>query len=285
MDKGKVRIVTDSTALVSAEERELHNISVIPLKVIFGTEVYSEGVDITNEDFYRRLAGGGALPTTSQPPVDDFMRIYRSLAEAGHPVLSLHISSRLSGTVNSALSARDKLPQARMEVVDCLTVALRMLIGPAVRAAEAGYSLAELKEYIEKLNAGMNAFGALGTLEYLARGGRIGPARALLGTVLKIKPLLAFEGGELRVLSRARTSAKAIDYIVDMIGRRAGREAPLYVGVVHTENLEPALMLKERVAEEFNCAELEVFELGPVLASHLGPGFFGIGFYGEGNIP
>ena len=281
MDNGKVKIVTDSTALVSAEERERHNISVIPLRVIFGTEVYSEGVDITNEDFYRRLAGGAVLPTTSQPPVDDFIHIYRSLAEAGHPVLSLHISSRLSGTVNSARSARDKLPQARIEIVDCLTVALRMLIGPAVRAAESGYSLAEIKEYIEKLNAGMNAFGALGTLEYLARGGRIGAARALVGTVLKIKPLLAFERGDLHVLSRARTSAKAIDNIVEIMNRRITGESPLYVGVVHTENLEPALLLRERVAAEFNCVELEVFELGPVLASHLGPGFFGIGFYGE----
>ncbi|MFO8144085.1 MAG: DegV family protein [Dehalococcoidales bacterium] len=281
MDNGEVRIVTDSTALVSAEERELHNISVIPLKVIFGAEVYSEGIDITNEDFYRRLAGRGVLPTTSQPPVDDFIHIYRSLAEAGHPILSLHISSRLSGTVNSARLARDKLPQARIEIVDCLTVALRMLIGPAVRAAEAGYRLARLKEYIEKLNAGMNAFGALGTLEYLAKGGRIGVARALLGTVLKIKPLLAFEGGELHVLSRARTSAKAIDSIVEMMNRRISGESPIYVDVVHTKNLEPALLLKERVAEEFNCVDLELIELGPVLASHLGPGFFGIGFYGE----
>ena len=281
METGKVRIVTDSTASLSAEEIACYNVHVVPLKVIFGTEVYSEGVDITNEEFYRRLARGGMLPTTSQPPVGDFTRLYRELAEAGHPILSLHISSRLSGTVNSAEAAREELPQAQIEIVDCFTVALRMLIAPAVRAAEGGQSLPQLKASIEKLNACMNAFGALGTLEYLSRGGRIGVAKFLLGTLLRIKPILAFEGGELRVLSRARTSAKAIEYMVELMKKRVGGGSPVHVGVVHTENMESARLLKKEIEACFDCAELELLELGPVLATHLGPGFFGVGFYSD----
>lgn len=281
MGTGKVKIVTDSTAALSAEEIARYNVRVVPLKVILGTEVFNEGVDITNEEFYRRLSRDGILPTTSQPSVEDFTRLYRELAEAGQPILSLHISSLLSGTVNSARAARKKLPQAQIEIVDCLTVALRMLIAPAVRAAEDGQSLPQLKAAIERLNSCMNAFGAFGTLEYLARGGRIGAAKALLGTLLRIKPILAFEGGELKVLSRARTSAKAIEYIIELMKLRQGGRTPDHVGVVHTANMESALLLKKEVEACFDCADLELLELGPVLASHLGPGFFGIGFYSD----
>jgi len=156
-----------------------------------------------------------------------------------------------------------------------------MLIAPAVRAAEGGQSLPQLKASIEKLNACMNAFGALGTLEYLSKGGRIGVAKALLGTLLQIKPILAFEGGELSVLSRARTSAKAVEYIIELMKKRAGGGSPVHVGVVHTENMESARLLKKEVEACFDCAELELLELGPVLASHLGPGFFGVGFYSD----
>jgi DegV family protein with EDD domain len=283
MDTGRVRIVTDSTALLSAEEVSRYGISVIPLRVIFGTEIYNEGVDITNEEYYRRLLKRGKPPTTSQPPVGDFIRLYRRLAEAGYPVLSLHISSQLSGTVHSARAAKSELPGAQIEIVDCLTVALRMLIAPAARAAEEGQSLSQIKTSIEKLNSCMNAFGILDTLEYLSRGGRIGAAKALLGTMLRIKPILAFEGGELRVLSRARTRIKAMEYIIELMRERTKDGYPVHVGVVHTQNIESAGLLKSRVEGSFDCAELETIELGPVLASHLGPGFFGIGFYSDGE--
>jgi len=283
MVTGKVKIVTDSTASLLPEEVARYDVRVVPLKVIFGTEVYSEGVDITHEEFYRRLASGGPMPTTSQPPVSDFIRVYSELAERGHPILSLHISSKLSGTVNSAMAARQELPQAQIEVVDCLSVALRMLIAPAAQAAVRGQSLPQLKASIERLNAclGKNNAGVLNTLEYLWRAGRIGGARALLGTLLRIKPVLAFEAGEVKVLARARTSTKAIAYVLELMEGRITGSTPVHVGVVHTNALEPALALKKEVQARFNCTELELVELGPVLGTHIGPGFFGIGFYSD----
>ena len=281
MATGKVKIVTDSTAYLSAEEISRYDVQVVPLRVIFGTEVYCEGVDITSEEFYRRLATRGPMPTTSQPAVSDFIRVYGELAERGHPILSIHISSKLSGTVNSAMSARQELPHAQIEVVDACTVALRMLIAPAAKAAAGGQSLPQLKASIEKLNACMITVGVLSTLEYLWRGGRIGGAKALLGTILRIKPLLDFRGGEVRVLAKLRTSAQATKSILELMESLVTGNTPIHVGVAHTNALEWALELEREVKATFNCAETDIVELGPVLGTHIGPGFFGLGFYSD----
>jgi len=277
----QVKIVTDSTAYLSPEEIARYDVHVVPLKVIFGADAYSEGIDITTEEFYRRIATAKAFPTTSQPSVNDFTRIYSELAQRGHPILSIHISSKLSGAVNSATAARVELPQAQIEVVDSLSIAMRMLVTPAAEAAAKGVPLPQLKASIEKLNASINAVGALDTLEYLWKGGRIGRAQALLGTMLRIKPVLAFEGGELKVLAKPRTAHKAIGYIMELMAERAKGSAPIHAMVVHTHAAELALMLKEEVQARFNCAELGFVELGPALGTHIGPGFFGIGFYSE----
>jgi DegV family protein with EDD domain len=281
MVTSKVKVVTDSTASLLPEEIARYDVRVVPLKVIFGTDVYREGSDITNDEFYRRLAKGSKIPTTSAPAVGDFTQVYGELAERGHPILSLHISSKLSGTVNAALAARDEVPQAQIEVVDAYSGALRMLIAPAARVAERGLSLPQLKASIEKLNASIETIGMFDTLEYVWKGGRIGGARALLGTLLRIKPLLSFRGGAVRVLGRVRTSTKAIEYILEFMGERIREGVPIHVGIVHARGLESALALKKEVEATFNCAELELVELGPVLGAHLGPGFFGIGFYSD----
>jgi len=274
-----IKIVTDSTAYLSPEEIARYGVHVVPLKVIFGTDAYSEGVNISTDDFYRRLATAKTLPTTSQPSVHDFTRIYSGLVRGGHPILSIHISSRLSGAVNSACAARVELPQAQIEVVDSLSIAMRLLIGPAVEAVKKGLSLPQVKDSIEKLNASINAIGALDTLEYLWRGGRIGGAKSLLGTMLKIKPVLAFEGGELKVLAKTRTTGKAIGHILEMMEQRAGKDTPIHAIVVHTHAPKTALVLKDEVLSRFKCAQVDFMELGPVLGTHIGPGFFGIGFY------
>ena len=163
----EVKIVTDSTAYLSLGEIAEYGVHVVPLKIIFGTDIYSEGEDITNEEFYRKLAIAKTLPTTSQPPIGDFTRIYSDLAQRGHPVLSIHISSQLSGVVNSAKAAKEELPQAQIEVVDSLSLAMRMLIAPAVEAAKRGFPLPRIKASIEKLNACIGDAGVLSTLEYL----------------------------------------------------------------------------------------------------------------------
>jgi DegV family protein with EDD domain len=276
----QVMIVTDSTAYLTEEEIERYDIHVIPLKVIFGTEVYDEGKNITNREFYRRIRNG-AVPTTSQPARSDFTQIYEELVGRGHPVLSLHISSGLSGTANLATVVKGEFPSAQIEVVDSSSMALRMLVLPAAKAAQAGQTLPQLKVAIEGINRALSTVGALDTLEYLRRGGRIGTARALLGTMLRVKPLLLFAGGELEVLGRVRTSARAIEAIQDIMRQRVGTGVPVHVAVVHTDAPERGEALKQAVLAGFNCLDMDFLELGPVLGTHLGPGFFGVGFYGE----
>lgn len=277
----KVKIVTDSTAYLTPEEIARYDVHVVPLKVIFGTDVYSEGVNITTQEFYRRIAKARTLPTTSLPSKSDFVKVYSELAQRGYPILSIHLSSQLSGTINSAMAAREELPQARIEIVDSLSLALRLLIAPAAKAARGGQSLSRIKDSIEKLNACISAVGVLSTLEYLWKGGRIGVAKALLGTLLRITPVLAFEGGEIKVLAKTRTTSKALGYILELMKERIKGSTPIHVVVVHTHAMELAVALQKEVEANFNCVEIELMELGPVLGTHIGPGFFGLGFYSE----
>jgi len=276
-----VKIVTDSSVYLPPEVIARYDIRVVPIKVAFGTEVYSEGVDITNEEFYQRLAKSDILPTTSQPPISDFTRVYTELAQQGHPILSIHISSKISGTINSVIAARKSLPQAQIEIVDSLSIAMGLLLAPAAKAAEQGQTLAQLKASIEKLNNCMNVIGALDTLDYLRRGGRIGGLKALVGTLLKIKPILTFEGGEPRLLAKVRTMPRAIDYILRFVEKRTEGSTSIYGAIRHTHVLEAALALEKALRAHFNWAELDLMEMGPVFGTHLGPGTVGLGFYGD----
>jgi len=275
----KVKIVTDSTAYLEPEVIAKYDIRIVPLRVAFGSEVFAEGVDITNEEFYQRLAKGGRLPTTSQPAIADFIKVYRELAEQGHPILSLHISSKLSGTCASALAAKNALPQAQIEIVDSLTIALGMLIPPAAEAAERGETLSQIVASMEKLNKCIKVIGAFDTLEYLWRGGRIGAARALIGTLLKIKPVLTQEGGEVKVLNKARTMAHAVEYILGLVEKEVKGDVFLHGWVVHTHVPKAARILEQRLREGFRWVGLRFFEMGPVLGTHMGPGLVGVSFY------
>jgi len=277
----KVKIVTDSTIYLPPEVIARYDIRVVPIKVAFGTDVYSEGVDITNEEFYQRLAKSGTLPITSQPPVSDFIKVYTELAQQGHPILSIHISSKISGTINSVTAARKSLPQAQIEIVDSQSITMGMMVTPAAEAAEKGQTLAQVKASIEKLNACINVVGILDSLDYLLKGGRIGRVKALVGTLLKIKPVLTFEGGEAKLLTKARTMTRAIEYVLKFVEKRTEGSTSLRGSIRHAHVLEAALALERELRTRFNWAELDFLELGPVYGTHLGPGTIGLGFYGD----
>jgi len=277
----QVKIVTDSTVYLPPEVIARHDIRVVPIKVAFGTEVYSEGVDITNEEFYRRLAKSNTIPITSQPPVSDFIRVYTELAQQGHPILSIHISSWLSGTINPVMTAIKSLPQAQIEIVDSQSLTMGMLITPAAEAAEKGQTLAQVKASIEKLNTCINVVGALDSLDYARKGGRIGGAKALVGTLLKIKPILTFERGEAKVLAKVRTMTRAIEYVLKFVERRTEGSTSIHGSIRHAHALEAARALEKGLRARFNWAELDFLELGPVFGTHLGPGTIGLGFYGN----
>jgi DegV family protein with EDD domain len=182
----EVKIVTDSTAYLLPKTLAEYDVRVVPIKIAFGNEVFSEGVDITNQEFYRRLTKSSTPPTTSQPPVSDFVSVYSELSSLGHPIFSIHLSAKLSGTINSALAARKEFPEAQIEVVDWLSMGMGLLVVAAARAAEKGEELAQIKAKIKQLAPCVSIFAMVDTLKYARRGGRIGAAKALVGSLLNI---------------------------------------------------------------------------------------------------
>ena len=280
--KPEVKIVTDSTAYLLPKTTAEYDVRVVPIKITFGTEVFSEGVDITNQEFYQKLAEASRPPTTSQPPVSDFVEVYSQLSSSGHPIFSIHLSAKLSGTVNAALAAREKFPQAQIEVVDWLSMGMGLLVAAAARAAAAGEDLDRIKAKVGQLAPGVSIFAMVDTLKYAWRGGCIGAAKALVGSLLNVKPILALENAEARPLARARNRAKGTEYILNLLEKRVGRGGSIHHGaVIHTCVPEEALALETEVRARYHCTELDVVELGPVFGAHTGPGALGLAFYTE----
>ena len=277
----EVKIVTDSTAYLPPELITRYAIGIVPLNVLFGPEAYAEGVDISNHEFYRKLAQVSTLPTTSQPSIGDFVRVYGEAARDAVPILSIHISGKLSATVSSALTAKDELPQAQIEVVDSLSTSmgLGLIVLAAARAADDRQPLSQIRASIEKLIKSMNVFFVVDTLEYLHKGGRIGGAAALLGTALRIKPILCVKDGQIDALARVRTKRKAVARMLELVEERVQRGAAVHVAVLHAQAAEEALALQEEVRARFNCAEMHLSELGPVIGTHVGPKAVGLAFY------
>lgn len=275
----KVKIVTDSTAYPEPEVIKEYDIHIVPLKVAFGADVFTEGVDITAEEFYRRLTKSKVLPTTSRPSVGDFTKVYSELTQKGRSVLSIHISSKLSGTIAGALAAKNALPEAQIEIIDSRSLAMGMMIVPAAKAIEEGKSLSEVKTSIEKLNKCIDGIGVFDTLEYAWRGGRIGAARALVGTLLRIKPVLTQREGDVKILTKARTLNKAIDYMLKFVEKQVSGHSRLHGWVVHCHVPGAAHAFEKRLRDNFGWAEMRFLELGPLLGTHMGPGFFGLSFY------
>ncbi|MCX6023670.1 MAG: DegV family protein, partial [Chloroflexi bacterium] len=212
-----VKIVTDSTADIPAAMASNLDISVVPLNVHFGAESLRDGVDLTTDGFFVRLPQSPVLPTTSQPSPGAFLETYTALLDAGHDVLSVHISAKLSGTMNSALLAQRELPAgAPLEIVDTgfTSMALGMAVIEAARAAQSGAGLAEAAAVARRTVGRTHLLMFLETLEYLQKGGRIGKAQALLGSLLSFKPILAFKNSEVLPAGRIRTRGKAIDHLV-----------------------------------------------------------------------
>jgi len=279
----KVKIITDSTAYLPPDLIARYGIRVIPLKVVFGAEAYAEGVDISNEEFYGKLAAASTLPTTSQPSVGDFLEVYGEASREGKPILSIHISSKLSATISTALTAKSELPQAQIEVVDSLStaMALGMVVLAAARAADEGQSLSQIRATAEKVIQSMNLFFIVDTLEYLHKGGRIGGAAALMGTVLRIKPVLYLKEGQIEVLTKVRTKRKALKRLLELMGERMTEGASVHVTIIHAHAVEEASALEKEVRAHFNCAEIYISELGPVIGAHVGPRAIGVAFYAD----
>ena len=277
-----IKIVTDSTAYLPEPTIQKHGIRVVPLYVHFGEEAFREGVDLSNEEFYARLKAAPALPTTSQPSAGEFHEVFKELVDAGHEIVTLTISSKLSGTWNSAMAAKKMLPEAKISVVDTLStsVGLELLVNAALEAIAAGAARQEVVDLIEEKKGQIPVLFVVDTLEYLAKGGRIGNARAFLGTLLSVKPILVLQDGAIEPLEQVRSKRKAQARMVDLIAERIGDKGPqAKVAFTNSLAVENAKALSQEVQTRLGCAEPIVSNLGPVIGTHTGPGMVGAAWY------
>lgn len=271
-----IKVVTDSTSDLPAEVAQRAGITVVPLNVHFGTESYKDGVDLSHDEFYRRLVSSPHLPTTSQPSVGELMEVYRRLAQGSEGIISIHVSSRLSGTYNSALQAREESgTSCPIEVVDTLQASMGLgVIALAVaEAAKAGAHLTGAVEVANNVIPRAEFFGLVDTLDYLERGGRIGKATAFLGSLLRIKPLLTIREGEAHPLGRARTRAKGIDRLCEIAEGFANLEA---LSVLHSTTSDEAQSIAHRLKHLLPKGEVIIARFGPVVGTYLGPEALGI---------
>jgi DegV family protein with EDD domain len=277
-----IKIVTDSTAgLPEAMIRE-HDIRIIPLYVHFGEQAFKEGIDISTEQFYERLRMAKSLPTTSQPSVGEFHEVFKELTGAGHEVLALTISSKLSGTWNSAMGALEMLPGAPISVVDslCTSLAMYLLVESALREIAGGATRQQVAAHLEQLKGQLHIMFVVDTLEYLAKGGRIGNAKAFMGTLIKIKPLLILENGVIEPCEQIRSKGKAVARMLELIEQKlAGQGAQAHVAIAHGMALDEALAFRKEVVARLGCAEPPISEVGAVLGTHTGPGVVAIAAY------
>ncbi len=271
-----VRIVTDSTCDLPADLIRDLAVTVVPLTVSFGDESFLDGVDLTANAFFERMRTSSLLPKTSQPPVSRFAEAYAPLLAAGDEVVSIHLSEKLSGTLNSARLAVEQLPDpSRVTLVDSRQVSLGLgaIVVEAARAANAGASAAEVAALAAALSTRVHIIAAVDTLEYLRRGGRIGRARSLLGSLLSIKPIIHVEDGEIAPLERVRTRTRALDRLVELATNDPSVTA-IYVGSAGDDAAAEALAA--RIRPLVPGVEVRVGFLGPAVGAHSGPGLIGV---------
>jgi DegV family protein with EDD domain len=277
-----IKIVTDSTAYLPEATIREQDIRIVPLYVHFGEEAFREGVQLSNEEFYARLKDAPVLPTTSQPSAGEFHVVFKELAEAGHEIIALTISSKLSGTWNSAMAAKEMLPDAEISVIDSLvtSLGLQVMVETAIEAVSAGASRQEVVAGIEEMKKGMHILFVVDTLEYLAKGGRIGNAKAFLGTLLKVKPILALQDGVIEPLEQVRSKRKAQARMLELIeGWMGERASQARIAIANALVPEEAHALGQELAERLGCRAPSMADIGPVIGTHTGPGVIGVAAY------
>lgn len=278
-----IHIVTDSTASVPLGLVQGHGIHVVPQIVNFGGEILRAGVDLTIEEFYERLTTAEELPTTSQPSAGEFHELFSQLTADGGTVLAIVVSNELSGTYLSAQGAKEMLPDADIHVIDSRSVSapLAFMVVEAARMAAVGADVETIKSRVKQMSAGFQIYFLVDTLEYLRRGGRIGGAAALLGTALKMKPVLSIQDGRVEPFERVRTKAKAVARLIELVraGLDAQSDAKKYLAMVHGNVYSEADALHAELVEEFQPHETMLIDLTPAIATHSGPGVLAVAFY------
>ncbi|MGM9923433.1 MAG: DegV family protein [Bacillus sp. (in: firmicutes)] len=277
----KTAVVTDSTAYIPKTLREELNIHMIPLSVVFGTESYREEVDLTADQFFEEIKKEDKLPTTSQPSVGMFLETFETLAKDYDAVISIHLSSGISGTFQGSVSAGEMVEGLDVYSFDseiaCSVQGFYVL--EAARMAQRGETPERIMQRLNEMKQSIRAYFMVDDLSNLQRGGRLSSAQALIGSLLQVKPVLHFEDTKIVPFEKIRTRKKAIKRIIDLLEEDAKSGVPMEAVVIHACREEEANELKEELAAKYPNVHFELSYFGPVIGTHLGEGAMGIGWY------
>ncbi len=282
-----VHIITDTTAGLPAAVARTYDIPVIPQVIHFGSESFLEGVDLDNVHFMQRLRQARELPKTAAPPPELFIEAFQRLTPLGEPILCMHPSAELSGTVRSALTAKVEFPAADIRVIDTRLIGspLATLVTLAAEWAKAGMDASSIVERIHIMIPHCHIYFVVATLEYLARGGRIGGATALLGSVMQIKPILALKDGKIDVLERERTQKRAMTRVTELVYERIARDGSGYPSVMHAAEPERAHLLADELRAHLGVPDVPILDVPPAIVVHGGPGILGVAFFSQTGQP
>jgi len=278
---GNVAIVTDSVADLPPEVAEEFGITRVPIMVRFGTDLYRDGLDLSSDEFYRRLRGSKALPATSVPPPVAFADVYDKLAEKTNEILVITVTARLSGTYQVASQAVGLMKKkCRVEVLDSqwAVMAQGFITIAAAKSARAGAGLDEVLDAARRTMQRVDIRAAFDTLEYLERGGRIGKAQAFLGSLLKVNPIIGLKDGDVYPIGRERSRAKAIDRLYDFATSFGKVEG---LAVEYATDSDEANKLVHRLRSEYPQVPIHISRTSPVIGTHTGPGLIIVSVLGD----
>ncbi|MET3683001.1 DegV family protein with EDD domain [Alkalibacillus flavidus] len=276
-----IAVLTDSTAYIPQEQRDQWNIFMVPLSVTFENESYRELVDITTSEFYDKVRQEKELPKTSQPAVGDFVSTFETIAENYDAVISIHLSSGISGTYQAALSAGDMVDGLEVHAFDseisCMVQGFYVL--EAAKMAHDGADVETIMNRLYDMKTSTRAYFMVDDLSHLARGGRLTGAQAMVGSLLQVKPLLHFEDTKIVPFEKIRTSKKAYKRMENLLAEDAAEAEQLRAVVIHAEREELAREWMETLDAKFPNVEFSLSYFGPVIGTHLGEGGLGLGWY------
>lgn len=278
----KIKIVTDSTCDLDDEIIKQLGIIVIPLSISIDGENYLDRVDITPKEFIEKMKVSVELPKSSQPPAGEFLKIYDELGSQGYEVISIHMTGGMSGTVRSAESAA-QMTSAKVSIVDSrfISKGLAFQVLEAANMAAEGKGSEEILARLDKVREQTRLFVVVDTLENLVKGGRIGKGRAMIGSLLNIKPIASLEGGEYTPVSKARSHSQVVKYLKNQFAEDVKGKMIKGVGLVHAEGLELATKLKTAIQEQTGYSDIQIMDTTPIISTHTGVGAIGFMYYFE----
>ena len=275
-------IVTDSTAYIPSEIAKKHNITITPQVLIWDNQTYKDGIDILPDEFYNRIKTAKTMPSTSQVSPATMHETFQKLVDQGHSVLGIFISSKLSGTLQSAIQGKEMLGSAaeKVNLIDSQSTAMALgfQVLAAARAVEAGANLQDCIKMAEMAHTRSGVFFAVDTLEFLHRGGRIGGAQRFIGSALNLKPILAVKDGKVEGIERIRTKSKAHDRVLELVAEQVRGKSNIRLATLHANAAEDAKNLLERAAAKLSPVETLFTEVSPVVGTHAGPGTVGLAY-------